>query len=158
MQRAHWYAAINVEIEPPEHKHPRESVGIDVGIKTLAVLSDGVQYENQVLLRSRLRKLKRLNRELSRRQEGSGRWNRTRKKLVKLHRRIANKRLDYTHKMTTGIARTYRIIGVEDLNVPGMLRNRRRTRQAAYRLSGGSQPHGLCQPVWRLIIYSAILR
>jgi putative transposase len=121
----HWYAAINVEIEPPEHKHPRESVGIDVGIKTLAVLSDGVQYENQVLLRSRLRKLKRLNRELSRRQEGSGRWNRTKKKLVKLHRRIANKRLDYTHKMTTRIARTYRIIGVEDLNVPGMLRNRR---------------------------------
>ena len=125
MQRAHWYAAINVEIEPPEHKHPRESVGIDVGIKTLAVLSDGVQYENQVLLRSRLRKLKRLNRELSRRQEGSSRWNRTKKRLVKLHRRIANKRLDYTHKMTTRIARTYRIIGVEDLNVPGMLRNRR---------------------------------
>ena len=121
----HWYAAVNVEIEPPEHKHPQGAVGIDVGVRTLAVLSDGKRYENQVLLRSRLRKLKRLSRELSRRQEGSGRWNRTKKKLATLHRRIANKRLDYLHKMTTEIARTYRIIGVEDLNVAGMLRNHR---------------------------------
>jgi len=119
----HWYAAINVEVEPPEHKHPQESVGIDTGVKTLAVLSDGTRYENQVLLRSKLRKLKRLNRELSRRQEGSGRWNCTKKKLATLYRRIANKRLDYLHKMTTKIARTYRIIGVEDLNVAGMLHN-----------------------------------
>lgn len=121
----HWYAAINVKIEPPEHKHPKGSVGIDVGVKTLAVLSDGARYENQVLLCSRLRKLKRLNRELSRRQEGSGRRTRTKKKLAVLHRRIANKRLDYLYKITTEIARTYRIIGVEDLNVAGMLRNHR---------------------------------
>jgi len=119
----HWYAAINVEIEPSEHKHPQGSVGIDVGVKTLAVLSDGTRYENQVRLRSRLIKLKRLNRELSRRQEGSGHWNRTKKKLATLHRRIADKRLDYLHKMTTKIARTYQIIGVEDLNVAGMLHN-----------------------------------
>lgn len=119
----HWYAAVNVEIELPEHKHPQESVGIDLGVKTLAVLSDGQEFENQKLLRSELRKLKRLNRELSRRQEGSGRWKRTKTKLAKLHRRIANKRLDYQHKMTTEIASTYRIVGVEDLNVAGMLRN-----------------------------------
>jgi putative transposase len=54
----HWYAAINVEIEPPEHKHPQGSVGIDVGVKTLAVLSDGTRYENQVLLRSETEKVK----------------------------------------------------------------------------------------------------
>ena len=121
----HWYAAVNVEVGPPEHEHPQESVGIDLGIKTLAVLSNGTQYENQGLLRSELRKLKRLNRELSRRQEGSGSWNRTKQKLAKLHRRIANRRLDYQHKMTTEITRTYRIVGVEDLNVDGMLRNHR---------------------------------
>jgi len=121
----HWYAAVNVEVEPPEHEHPQESVGIDVGIKTLAVLSDGREFENQKLLRSELRKLKRLNRELSRRQEGSGRWSRTKQKLARLHRRIANRRLDYQHKMTTEIAQTYQIIGVEDLNVAGMLRNHR---------------------------------
>jgi len=121
----HWYAAVNVEVEPPEHEHPQESVGIDLGIKTLAVLSNGEQYENQGLLRSELRKLKRLNRELSRRQEGSGRWKRTKAKLAKFHRRIANRRLDYQHKMTTEIASTYQVIGVEDLNVAGMLRNHR---------------------------------
>jgi len=119
----HWYAAVNVEVEPPKHEHPQESVGIDLGIKILAVLSDGVQYENQGLLRSELRKLKRLNRELSRRQEGSGRWNRTKTKLARLHHRIANRRRDHQHKMTTEIAGTYRVIGVEDLNVAGMLRN-----------------------------------
>jgi putative transposase len=119
----HWYAAVNVEVEPSEHEYPQESVGIDLGIKTLAVLSDGREFENQKLLRSELRKLKRLNRELSRRQEGSGRWNRTKQKLARLHRCIANRRLDYQHKITTEIASTYQVIGIEDLNVAGMLRN-----------------------------------
>lgn len=121
----HWYAAVNVEVEPPEHEHLKESVGIDLGIKTLAVLSDGREFENQKLLRSELGKLKRLNRELSRRQKESGRWNRTKSKLSRFHRRIADRRIDYQHKMTTEIASTYQIIGIEDLNVAGMLRNHR---------------------------------
>ncbi len=118
-----WYVAVNVEVELPEYEHPQESVGVDLGVKVLAVLSDGQEFENQKLLRSELRKLKRLNRGLSRRQEGSNRWRHTKQKLARLHRRIANRRLDYQHKMTTEIASTYRIIGVEDLNVAGMLRN-----------------------------------
>jgi len=119
----HWYAAVNVEVEPPEHEHSQRSVGIDLGLKTLAVLSDGTQFENQGLLRSELGKLKRLNRELSRRQEGSGRWNHTKQKLARFHKRIANRRMDFQHKMTTDIASTYQIVGIEDLNVSGMLRN-----------------------------------
>jgi len=119
----HWYASILVEVEPPKHECPQESVGIDLGIKTLAVLSDGAQFENQKLLRSELRKLKRLNRELSRRQEGSGRWQRSKEKLARIHWQVANKRLDYQHKTTAEIAKTYQIIGMEDLNVAGMLRN-----------------------------------
>ena len=121
----YWYAAVNVEVELPAHEHPQKSVGIDLGIKTLAVLSDGREFENQKLLRSELRRLKRLNRELSRRQEGSNRWKCTRQKLARLYRHIANQRLDYQHKMTTEIASTYHAIGIEDLNVAGMLRNRR---------------------------------
>lgn len=120
-----WYAAINVEVGPPGHKHLQKSVGVDLGVKTLAVLSDGREFENQKLLRSELRKLRRLNRELSRRQEGSGRWNRAKRKLARFYRQIANRRLDYQNKMTTEIAKTYRIVGVEDLNVAGMLRNHR---------------------------------
>jgi len=120
----HWYVSANVEVELPEHQHEKKSVGVDLGVKALAVLSDGAQFENQKLLRSELRKIKRLNRELSRRQQGSGRWQRTKRKLVQTHRRVADKRLDHQHKMTTEIARTYQIIGVEDLNVSGMLKNR----------------------------------
>jgi len=121
----HWYASIVVEVEAPAHEHERDSVGIDLGVKTLAALSDGRQYENQVLLRSELRKLKRLNRELSRRKPGSGRWRRTRSKLQRFHARIKARRLDYQHKMTTEIASTFQLIGLEDLNVAGMVRNRR---------------------------------
>ena len=120
-----WYVAVSVEVELLGYKHPQESVGIDLGIKALAVLSDGTEFENQKPLRSELRKLKHLNQELSRRQMGSGRWQRTKRKLAKLHRRIANRRLDYQHKMTTKIARTYQLIGIEDLNVAGMLKNHR---------------------------------
>lgn len=120
----HWFISFNVEMEKPEgYVHPQESVGIDLGIKTLAVLSDGVKFENQKLLRSELNKVKRLNRELSRRKKDSGRWKATKLKLARLHRKIANRRLDYIHKMTTEIAKTYRIVGMEDLNVAGMLRN-----------------------------------
>lgn len=120
-----WYAAINVEVEvePLEHEHSHESVGIDLGVVTLAVLSDGAEFENPKLLRSELCKVKRFNRELSRRQQGSGRWQHTKRKLAKLSRQVANRRLDYQHKMTTEIASKYQIIGVEGLNVAEMLKN-----------------------------------
>ncbi|MDI6815856.1 MAG: transposase [Actinomycetota bacterium] len=121
----HWYAAINVAVETPEHECQQKSVGVDLGIKTLAVLSNGAQFENQKLLRLELRKVKRLSRELSRRQQGSGRWQRTKRELAKLHRRVADRRLDYQHKMTTEITQTYQVVGIEDLNVSGMLRNHR---------------------------------
>jgi putative transposase len=45
----HWYVSINVEVEPPEHEHPQESIGVDLGLQTLVMLSDGTQFENQKL-------------------------------------------------------------------------------------------------------------
>jgi putative transposase len=121
-----WYIAITVEIEPPVPvEHPHRSVGVDLGLKTLATLSDGREFENQKLLRSELSKLKRLNRVLSRRQPGSKRWHKAKERLARFHERIANRRKDAIHKMTTEIARTYQVIGVEDLNVKGMGQNRR---------------------------------
>lgn len=63
-----WYIAITVEIERPVPiAHPQPSIGVDLGLKTLATLSDGREFENQRLLHSELNKLKRLNRTLSRR-------------------------------------------------------------------------------------------
>lgn len=125
-QAGHWYASITVEMEKPEpKKFPKESVGVDLGVKTLAVLSDGRRYENQGLLRSELTHLKRLNRRLAHRKMGSHRWWQAKDRLSRFHQRIANRRGDYIHKITTGIAGTYSLIGLEDLNVAGMVKNRR---------------------------------
>ena len=121
-----WYVSISVELDKPKRvAFPRPCAGMDVGLKTLAVLSDGTQYENQVLLRSELTHLKCLNRRLSRRQLGSQRWYQAKDQLARLHERIANRRADYLHKMTTQLASTYAVLGIEDLNVAGMLKNRR---------------------------------
>ncbi len=121
-----WFVSICVEMDEPEPiGFPRSSIGIDVGVKTLAVLSNGQRYENQGLLRAELNHLKRLNRRLSRRQMGSRRWYQAKDQLSRFHQRIANRRADYLHKMTTEIASTYAIVGIEDLNVAGMLRNHR---------------------------------
>ncbi|MFQ6093446.1 MAG: RNA-guided endonuclease TnpB family protein [bacterium] len=120
----HWYVSMSVELEQPDPiDFSKESVGIDFGVKSLAVLSDGTVYENQGLLRSELHKLQRLNRELHRRQEGSNRGYRTKRKLARFHKKIKDRRADRLHKMTTEIARTYRLIGIEDLSVKGMLKN-----------------------------------
>ena len=121
-----WYISISVEMDKPERlPFPRPCVGMDVGLKTLAVLSDGSQYENQALLRSELTHLKCLNRRLSRREPGSQRWQRAKDQLARFHERIANRRADYLHKMTTQLASTYAVLGIEDLNVAGMLKNHR---------------------------------
>jgi putative transposase len=121
-----WYVSISVEMDRPEAlQFPRASAGMDMGLKRLVVLSDGTQYENQVLLRSELTHLKRLSRRLSRRQKGSQRWWRAKDRLARFHERIADRRADRLHKLTTGIASTYAVLGMEDLNVAGMLRNHR---------------------------------
>lgn len=118
-----WFASISVETIPIPVDALIDSVGFDLGIKTLATLSDGSRFENQGLLRKELNRLKRLNRELSRRIKGSGRWYKTKKKLARFYYRISCIRKDVVNKMTTKIAQTYRLIGVEDLNVDGMKRN-----------------------------------
>ena len=123
-QGGHWYVAITVEMARPKPQaFEKPIVGVDVGLKTLAVLSDGKQYENQVLLRSELEHLKRLNRRLARRTMGSSRWWAAKRQLERFYARIANRRADYLHKMTTEIAKTYALVGLEDLNVAGMLKN-----------------------------------
>jgi putative transposase len=119
-----WFVSIVVEMEKPAPRSfSKFSVGADLGVKTLVKLSDEGRCENQVLLRSELNHLMRLNRRLARRQEHSQRWQKARHQLARFHERIANQRADYLHKKTTEIANTYQIIGLEGLNVAGMLRN-----------------------------------
>ena len=122
-----WFAALAVEREDkPVAKAPKGgAVGVDLGIKTLATLSDGTVIENPRLLRKSEQKLKKAQKALSRKTMGSKRRAKARAKVARLHARVANQRLDAIHKVTTMIARTYSTVCIEDLNVAGMVKNRR---------------------------------
>lgn len=122
-----WFAALAVEREDePVVKAPKGgAVGVDLGIKTLATLSDGTVINNPRYLRKSERKLKRAQQALSRKTMGSNRRAKTRAKVARLHAHVANQRLDAMHKATTWLAGTYSEISVEDLNAAGMVKNHR---------------------------------
>ena len=119
----HWYLAVSVELPDPQPEPLSGKVGVDLGIKSLAVTSDGVVYENPKRLRNSQRKLKRLQRELARREKGSSNYKKTKAKIGKAHQRIANQRREVLHEMTTDLISSYGTVVIEDLNVKGMLKN-----------------------------------
>ena len=107
-----------------------KSVGIDVGIKDFATLSDGKVFENQKYLKRNLSKLRVLERTASRRyqqgkkrEEQSNNWKKAVKQVAKLYEHIAFQRYDYLHKVSTWIAQNYSTVCVETLNVKGMVKN-----------------------------------
>lgn len=121
-----WYVSIQVDVERlPKKDFPKATTGVDVGVKAMATLSDGSEFDNQKPLRNGLRRLKTLNRGLSRRVKGSKRWWKAKRKLSRFHKRIADKRADVQHKASHAIASTYAFVGVENLHVKGMVKNRR---------------------------------
>jgi putative transposase len=101
-----------------------QSAGIDLGINRMATLSNGELVANPRHLQRRLRKLRSLQRCLSRRTKGSGRWRRQKLKVARLHLRIANSRKDHLDKLTTSLVRRFDVLCIEDLNVRGMLGNK----------------------------------
>jgi putative transposase len=118
-----WFISIAVEVEHETPTPTGGTVGVDLGIKTLATLSDGTVFENQKHYRHGLGRIKGLSKSLSRKVEGSqNRWKAS-QKLAKAHYRVDCQRQDRLHKMTTHVARTYGLIGLEDLHTKGMLAN-----------------------------------
>ncbi len=111
----------DVFVEPL--KKLSNAIGLDVGVKSFAVDSNGVEYENKHFYKSCEKKIKREQRILSRRTKGSKRWNRQRKKLAKIHEEIYNRREDYLHKITSRLINENQIICLEDINVKGLLKN-----------------------------------
>lgn len=122
-----WYASLTVERDDkPVTKPPQGgAVGVDLGIKTLATLSDGTVIENPRCLVASERRLKQAQKALSRKTMGSNRRAKARAKVARLHARVANCRSDAIHKATTWLASTFSDISIEDLNTAGMARNRR---------------------------------
>ena len=100
-------------------------IGIDVGINTLATCSNGDTYDNPRPLKRYERKLARANRRLSRRQKGSQNWYKAKSMLSAVHARIGNIREDAHHQATIRIVRKASAIGIETLNISGLLKNRK---------------------------------
>ena len=98
--------------------------GVDLGVKTLATLSDGAVIENPRYLKKSERKLKRAQQALSRKVKGSNGRAKAKAKVARIHARVVNQRLDGLHKLTTRLASKYSDISVEDLHVAGMVKNR----------------------------------
>ena len=118
-----WFISITVELpdEPPEKRSA--AVGIDVGLSRLATLSTGEGYENQAFLRTSLKKLRAANKRLHRRVKGSKNREKARREVARLHYRITCMRDDVLHKLTTRLADCYGTVGVENLNLKGLLQN-----------------------------------
>lgn len=127
-----WFVSLQMEedIQVPENK-PEYAVGVDLGIKTLATCSDGEYFDNPAALRTNLKKLQRAARQVSRKVKGSKNRKKAQKKLAKLHYRIACIRKDTLHKFTTHLTKNKSRIVIEDLNVSGMMKNRRLSRAIA---------------------------
>jgi putative transposase len=128
-----WYVSFTVEAQRhlPVTNGKTTVVGVDVGIRHLAVLSTGTKISNPRALESSQQKLRRLNRQLARREPGSKHRKETRRRLARVHARAANLRRDALNKLTTTLAIGYGTVVVEHLTVAGMVRNRRLARAVA---------------------------
>lgn len=122
-----YFVSILVEVnEPDVPMKPiceNKTVGIDLGIKTFAVLSDGTEIPNPKHLKQSLDKVKKLQRSLSHKNKGSKNRDKARRKLALAHEQVTNRRNDFLHKVTSYIVNNYDTICLEDLNVKGMVKN-----------------------------------
>lgn len=125
-----YYASILVDTAAqPLPKKPIEretAIGIDTGLKTFAVCSNGEEFTTPHFQKKQKRKLKLLSRKLSKKEKGSRAFNRTKQRIARVHSKIARQRLDYQHKITHRLTHENQVgtICVEDLNVRGMVRNK----------------------------------
>jgi transposase len=136
-QGGRWYVSFGCQVQQAARDpgRPGTNLGVDVGIRHLAVCSDGRQIPNPAPLQAALRQLRRRNRQLARRHgpiapNGGTRtpstgWLQAKRQLGRTHARVANLRRNALHHLTTDLAQTYGMVVVERLNVAGMLRNRR---------------------------------
>ncbi len=116
-----WYISIQTESEVSTPVHPSASmVGLDAGVAKLATLSDGTVFEPVNSFQKNQKTLARLQRQLSRKVKFSNNWQKQKRKIQRLHSRIANIRRDYLHKVTTTVSKNHAMIVIEDLKVSNM--------------------------------------
>ncbi|MCQ6338019.1 transposase, partial [Bacillus cereus] len=118
-----YFVSLLVETEAQELPKTHSYIGMDVGLKDFAILSDGTTYKNPKFFRSLEKRVAKAQRVLSRRIKGSTRWNKQRVKVARIHECMTNARKDYLDKVSTEIIKNHDVIGIEDLQVSDMLKN-----------------------------------
>ncbi len=116
----------DVEVEPLPSTGA--VVGLDMGIKSFAITSDGAEHPNHKFLAKSQKKLARLQRQLSRKSRGSNRREKARVRVARLYEKVTNQRSDTLHKLSTSLVRDYDLIAIEDLAPKNMVRNHKLAR------------------------------
>ncbi|WP_242039130.1 transposase, partial [Anabaena cylindrica] len=137
-----YFLSFVVEVEPNTTIANNQSIGIDLGLKTFAVMSNGEKALSPDYSKHD-RKIRKLQKKLARQQKDSKRRNNTRVKIAKLHNQIADTRKDFLHKLSTKIINDNQVIVLEDLNVSGMVKNSRLSRVIS--LQGWREFRNLCE-------------
>lgn len=118
-----YFVSILVDVVIPNKGKTGKSVGIDLGLKSFATLSDGVVIDNIKFFREKQSEIAKIQRHLSRKNKGSNRHRKNKIKIARLYNKIANKRNNFLHNVATSLVNNYDVICIEDLNVSGMLSN-----------------------------------
>ena len=111
------------EEEFKQFRHTNNKVGIDLGVKDFVITSDGEVFENKHFLKQSENKIKKLQRQLSKKVKGSNNRDKVRIKIAKEFEHLTNQRIDYIHNVVNSLLRTYDYVFMENLNVQGMLKN-----------------------------------
>jgi putative transposase len=127
----HWFVCLSCEVEIAARTQPCQEVsvvGIDVGLKQFATLSDGTDIVNPRFLKKQLSKLRIEQRKLRNKQKGSANREKQVAVIAKLHRKVRDARKDCAHKASGTIVKNHDVVIVEDLNIKGMVQNRKLSR------------------------------
>src|SRR5580692_11682723 len=121
-----WYVTFTIDTDDPERPPPAgHAVGVDLGIKDFAVTSDGERIANPRHLERRARNLARYQRRMARCQKDSANRAKAKARVARAHRKVRDARRDFLHRASTRLVRSASTIVIEDLNVAGMVRNRK---------------------------------
>ncbi len=123
-QGGDWFVSFFIEVDFLPTEKNREKVGVDLGISKLATLSSGVVFENPKAYTKALKRLARLQRDLSRKVFQSSNWYKAKLKVAKAHRKVADIRQNAIHHLTSYLAKNHSQTIIEDLNVAGLIKNR----------------------------------
>jgi len=122
-QGKHWFVSIQVEMELPDPIHPSTSmIGVDMGVKRLFTLSNG-DFEEPIDVKVWQKKIKRLQKHLTRKVKFSNNWRKLKEKINRLHTKIAQIRLDTLHKLSTTLSKSHAVIVLENLQIKNMTKS-----------------------------------